>query len=255
MITKDDGHDAYRVFLAEGRKRLGPPPTPAQIDALTDGRLSEDEAARVRELLIYYPELTPFEMLNTSSILTDAEMAEDREQLRRRIFGEDAESPAKPDVSVFPAPPRQFPRIAVAAVIGFVLIAIGVAATYLYRHSDFPYRNATAVILRPDGQLAVTRGAAHQTPHQLSTDTVYRLRPLFRPEHEYRRYDLELFDRSRGSPRSVWKRRNVERARDGSFPATLSTADLAPGRYELVLYGIGERSERLATYSIRLMSP
>jgi hypothetical protein len=47
----------------------------------------------------------------------------------------------------------------------------------------------------------------------------------------------------------------VERHADGSFPIELSTKDLPPGRYRLVLYGVNDVRAPLAVYSIRLQAP
>jgi len=90
-ITKDDWKRVYAQLLAEGRKRLGPPPTAEEVEALFEGRLSGKDADRVRELLAYYPEMarvwfTPFPSEEEAAgILTPEELAEDISKIRRRI--------------------------------------------------------------------------------------------------------------------------------------------------------------------------
>src|ERR1043165_9307934 len=57
MIGKSEWQKAYRDSLGQEQKRVGPPPTVEQIEALQRGDLPEDEADRVREQLSYYPDL------------------------------------------------------------------------------------------------------------------------------------------------------------------------------------------------------
>jgi hypothetical protein len=59
MITKDDWNDALDAWIVEERERLGGPPTPEEVVAYLSGQLPPAAAARVRALLVYYPELTP----------------------------------------------------------------------------------------------------------------------------------------------------------------------------------------------------
>jgi hypothetical protein len=60
MIKKHDWDEALDVWTLGERERLGGPPTPAQIVAYTRGELPAAESTRVRALLVYYPELTPW---------------------------------------------------------------------------------------------------------------------------------------------------------------------------------------------------
>lgn len=59
MITKNDWDAALDAWVAEERERLGGPPSPEEIAAYLHGELPTAEEARVRALLVYYPELTP----------------------------------------------------------------------------------------------------------------------------------------------------------------------------------------------------
>src|SRR5260370_31105605 len=83
-VEKSDWQAASRELMAEARARLGPPPTAEEMLAYTRGELSEKEEARVRELLVCYPELArslpePFPsegaLPGDSDFLTDAEVA------------------------------------------------------------------------------------------------------------------------------------------------------------------------------------
>ncbi|HKO56970.1 MAG TPA: hypothetical protein VJ276_13930 [Thermoanaerobaculia bacterium] len=58
MSTRSEWEAAAEEFMATERERLGGPPTPEEVVAYARGELPEAEAARVRSLLVYYPELT-----------------------------------------------------------------------------------------------------------------------------------------------------------------------------------------------------
>jgi hypothetical protein len=59
MITKTDWDAALTAWIEDERERLGGPPSPEDVVAYLSGELAPAEAARVRALLVYYPELTP----------------------------------------------------------------------------------------------------------------------------------------------------------------------------------------------------
>jgi hypothetical protein len=59
MITKNDWNAALDSWIDEERERLGGPPSPEDVVAYLNGELPAAQAARVRALLVYYPELTP----------------------------------------------------------------------------------------------------------------------------------------------------------------------------------------------------
>lgn len=58
MNVNPEWNDALETWVAEERERLGGPPSPEDVDAFLRGALPDAEAARVRTLLVYYPELT-----------------------------------------------------------------------------------------------------------------------------------------------------------------------------------------------------
>jgi len=244
MISKSEWQDAYREHLEEGRKRLGPPPTAEEVEALLAGNLAGAEAERVRELLAYYPEvakmMTAEFPADSAGVLTEAELAEDRAKLLARV-----RRPIGDPVSIR----RPVRRILATAAV----LAIAVAgAAIVYEMNDF---NGVPVMLSADGQLAAPTRGSGQTPHQLHTETDYLLKPTFRPERDYRSYRVELVDLAGEPARSIETWRRVNWAPAGSFPVELSTKGFAEGRYQLVLYGVTEQPERLATYTIRLTAP
>lgn len=245
MISKDDWQNAYPELLADGRKRVGPPPTADEVEALFRGDLPEAEAERVRELLAYYPELArvmtePFPE-TAEGVLTDDELAEDLARIRGRVR-------AVPAAPVVMHSRRISPRT--LALVAGIVVAIGLGSLALWRPASGP-RAMSAKVLYPDGR----RSASTPTPMPLSTNTDYRLALVFSSTLRYPEYRLELLDLSTTPPRPVWSREGVQRQPDGTYPTTLSTTDLAPGRYRLALYGRDGDSVLLATYTVRLSAP
>jgi hypothetical protein len=250
MITKSDWEDAYQDLLAEGRERLGPPPTVEKVLALYAGQLDDAEAEKVRELLSYYPEMarvmTDTFPTEADGVLTGDEVAADRAKLRT-FLGLD---PA--------APPVGLPKVASLAhrlpawqlaTAAIVVIAIGIGGYAAWLSYRMPSEER---IFHADGQrgASLTRGPAEQTPIQLLTDTRYHLKVVFRPEQPYREYRMELFALATG--RSIWTQNGLQRQPDGFYPVDLSTKGILPGRYQFVLSGVNEKAVPLATYTVRL---
>jgi hypothetical protein len=232
MTSKSDWKDAYQDLLAEGRKQVEPPAV-EDVEKLYRKELTEEDAERVRAQLVYYPDM--------AKAMTDEQLDADLAAIdplpfRKRPFGS--------------------PAVAIAASVVLVLALGGL---YLKLRPDAPPRSVRIQVLDPDGQKggsSGTSGAPAQPPIQLSTSADYVLKPLFRPQRAYRDYRLELLALDTVPPRSVWSRDGVHREPDGSFPAQLATAEIAPGLYELVLYGVDDsESQRLATYTIRFSAP
>lgn len=241
MARDSDWEEAYRRLLADGRKRLGPPPTAEKVEALYAGELPEAEAEKVRELLAYYPEMAfPPDMKDES---TAEERAAERARLRAAV-GLPPEAPATGAEVVSIAERRRSRRQLVAAAV-VILLALGGLAGWVFSHVPAEER-----ILHADGQRSVSRGTPEQTPIQLFTETRYRLKFVFRPERPYRNYRLDFLDSA--TRRSIWSHESLERQADGAFPVKFSTKGLAPGRYEFVLSGVDDQPQPLAMYTVRL---
>lgn len=236
MIRESDWQRVSRDVIAAGRDGVEPP-TFEQVEALHRGVLPEDEADRVREALAYYPDLAAamsesFPESGEAALSAD-QVASDVAKIRERV---------SPNVVPFPIWRRRGASIAAALAMALALGAVVLVTR------ERPARATTAKVLIADGDRSGgTRGA--QTPIELEASTDYLLKPLFQPERSYRQYRVELLDVA--ASRSLWTR-EVDRQGDGSFPVPLSTGDLTPGRYQLVLYG---DDERLATYTVRVYAP
>lgn len=240
MSTRD-WQEARRELLEEGKQRVGPPPDFETVEALLRGDLPEAEAQRVREVLAFYPELvrvmTAPAPAQEETALSDAEREADFARLRQRLGLTEA-----PVVAMPRKPPSRVFAIAAAVLI---LVALGAVALMLWQRQSRP---AQTKVLIADADRG-TRGPSGVIPVTLHSRTDYHLKPLYRPVRTASGYRFELFAMETAPPRSVWKQDHVVRQSDGSFPVDLSTDDLAPGPYQLVLYG---GAERLATYSLRV---
>lgn len=245
MNTPPDWQQAQRDLLEEGRKRVGPPPDVDKVEALLRGELPQEEAEHVRGVLAYYPELvrvmTANDSGNDQSVLTESERETDFARIRQRL----GLTP--------PTPLRREHPPAFAWAAG-VFIALAIAGIVIVRLRAPERRPLLTKIMIADEERGV-RGGPAAPPTVLAPVTDYLLKPLFRPVSAYQSYRFELVDLRSTPPRSLWTRDGVEHHPDGSFPVRLSTRDLEPGRYQLILYGVDGKDERLATYAFRIDPP
>jgi hypothetical protein len=239
-MTKADWQQARRDLLEEGRKRVGPPPPVETVEALLRGELPAAEAERVRAVLAYYPELvrvmTANPIENDEPVLTESEKNADLERLRQS-FASQSRRPA-------PSRARTF------ALAAGIVIAVAIAGGVMMRIRPNPPRAVVTKVLSADEE-RLERGAGGVPDIILAPSTDYLLKPLYRPDREYRDYRFELLDLRAAPSHSLWIRENIKRQPDGSFPTSISTSDLEPGRYELILSG---DANRLATYTFRVES-
>ncbi|HEX7828271.1 MAG TPA: hypothetical protein VF787_01385 [Thermoanaerobaculia bacterium] len=57
MTNQSEWQEANRELIAEARRKFGEPPTAEEMFAYSRGEMSEEEADRIREMLLAYPEL------------------------------------------------------------------------------------------------------------------------------------------------------------------------------------------------------
>ncbi|PYQ26601.1 MAG: hypothetical protein DMF56_23610 [Acidobacteria bacterium] len=158
MITKHDWDHALDRWIAGERERLGGPPSPEEVVAFTRGELPPRETARVRALLVYYPELT--------SLLDDA------------------------------IPPQQTWRYARIANIAaaFVIAVLSILLVQQVRQNREPFAYASRHTL----DLRTSRGSALPQIYVLpANEEQYLLDVLLAEDLPYRAYRVDIFDMRR----------------------------------------------------------
>jgi hypothetical protein len=158
MITKHDWDSALDRWIDGERERLGGPPSPEEVIAFTRGELPQRESARVRALLVYYPELTP---------LLD-----------------DAIPPRAPELAW-----RDARLGAIAAA--FIIAVLGVLLVLQVRHDREPF----AYTSRHTLDLRNSRGGTEWHIYALpANEDQYLLDVLLPEDLPYRAYRVDLTD-------------------------------------------------------------
>jgi hypothetical protein len=245
MISREDWDTVYRRQLADGQKRLGPPPTFGEVEALSLGQLPEEEAERIRELLSYYPDMLriltePFPTAG-DGVLTAQELRTDLAKILERVRD------SAPPLVV----PQNQPSWRWFAVAAGVVVTIALGSIAVWRAASPPHAVLTQVLYPERTRGISARGASSATPAHLSKDADYLLEPVFDSPRDYREYRIELLDLATTPPHRLWLH-NVVRKRDSTYPVRLSTGNLDPGLYRLVLYGVDGTVDYLADYTIRI---
>ena len=240
MSDRNDWHAATDELRARERERLGDPPTPEEVVALSRGELSDAEAARVRALLVVYPDLTDVltgrEPENGAAILSDDDVATDWASLQRRLPTRDA----VPAALVVPIR-RRSPvtrLLAIAAVL-----ALAVVAALLLRDSEsrwFPWLGGhprTVGVRYELMPIESQRGAEPGQPYPLPpAQESYRLVPLLYQKPFRTPYRLEVVNAHEAEPQTVWSGR-VSLQNDGTLEVSVPGSKLDRGvTYRLDLY-------------------
>jgi hypothetical protein len=245
MIGKDDWDAAAEELMARERERLGEPPTPEEVVAYSRGELSDEQAERVRALLVAYPQLT--DVLTEpppigDDVLTDEEVAQDWARLQSRM----AAAPA-PVVAH-----RRFTMtriLAIAASLAIVFVALLFVPSRRHEVRVISEFNEPALgqrhVLIPIAQ----RGVSLPLPYPLPSDgKQYWIAPASLGEH-HAVYGLDIFDVRVSPPRRIWSSRSLRVKPDHEFEVAIPRSLLPPGVYRLDVYG-GER--RLGQYLVRV---
>lgn len=182
MITKHDWDSALDRWIDRERTRLGGPPTPEEVVAFTRGELPQRDSARVRALLVYYPELTP--------LLDDA---------------------IPPRVSGLPWRDARLGAIAAA----FIIAVLSVLLLLQLKHDREPF----AYTWRHTLDLRNSRGGTDVHIHLLPANEKQYLLDVLLPEDlPYRAYRVDLTDAKRSEV--VWSDPDLRAPFSISIPRT-----------------------------------
>ena len=239
MITKSELQAVHGQMLTERRQRLGAPPTNEELFAYMRGELAPEDQARVRELLIAYPELARAmaEPFPEDGDLSEAELDAHWEALQKRSHGNVVEMRF-----------RRWQRasLALAAALAIAVVSVVLLSVRLRQQSLEPRVMSDAHMLFPDGQ----RGPEKEAATAITPAGDYQLTvSIINPPPAFTTFRLELTDGSR----TLWSSPALARPADDTFRIDMRRAFLAPGKYQVVVYGVNDaRQERLASYSLRI---
>lgn len=235
MITKSELQAIHGQLVAERRRRLGPPPTNEELFAFMRGELSGDDEARVRELLIAYPELARAmsEPFPEEGDLSEIELAAHWKSLQTRIHGHPAERRVR------------FWQWTSAALAAAMMLAFG--GIVWQRQASLAPRVATSHLLMTD----VQRGSGDAATLIPAGDDSYELVISMVDPERFDRYRLELT--TAAAARTLWNSEPMRRPGNDTFRVVVPGRFLAPGRYQVVVWGVsGARQERIAAYPFRV---
>lgn len=250
MTTKSDWERAYQEILDRARDRVGEPPTPQQLVAYHEGRLSPDEEERIRELLAYYPALA--EALQDDDgddeppLLTNEELEADWRSLQRKM------KPAPP-VRVFAAPAVRRWQLATAASFAAAMV-LGA----LYLRSVDTIGSLRAKIQEPGSNVehllileGVSRGPASAKPVRLVSSTTRIVISLALDEEvTAREFHVALINLDATPPRTLWQA-PIVRGDDGTFSFEVPRSFLRAQTYGVRLYG-DDAQRPIASYAFWL---
>jgi hypothetical protein len=182
MVNRGEWEAAYRDVLERGRERAGDPPTPEELVAWSRGKLPENEAERIRELLAYYPDLAQALAEGDAAaddeppILTREHLATDWELLQERM------SPTvRPHVAAAASSTMSSDRriwLIAALIPTFLFAGLWVQSRLTIRTLQQqlvqPRTNLERVVLLEN----MTRGGSAATPVKLQDSTGYVLLTL-----------------------------------------------------------------------------
>lgn len=215
-MTVDDWRAAEDEVMRLEAERLGGPPAPEEVAAYVQSQLSDAEAVRIRALLVYYPGLTDLLLTRGPSVRAKRNMAR----------------------TVLP--------YAAMLIVGFLTgLLVRSGSSDAPRVFDVPHE------LHPIGAY---RGSSSQRPYPLpGTEQNYLLVLLVGREASDRHFRIDLVNSQAASPSVIWRSATLERVESRPFTISLPRELLAPGTYELRLYGVDGEPHHVATYSVRVM--
>ena len=238
MIAKSDWQAVHQQLTAEDQRRLGEPPTAEEMLAYSRGELSGEKEERVRALLVAYPELAQAltEPFPVDGELPDAELERQWASMQQRIHGG--------RVIRFP-----YAWTAIAAALAIVFAGLywqaESKARRLTHELSLPRAVGEATLLLPEGQ----RGSSNEPRSVTAQGELLALQVPLIGESDYETFRLEI----RANDRALWTSNALRIGDDNAFVITVPREFLAPGKYQVIVYGVdGSREERLESYAMRI---
>lgn len=244
MITKGDWDAVHEELAEERRRELGDPPTLEESRAFLEGKLPPEEEARVRELLIWHPDLArtlvePFPderaRPGEAGFVSEVELARRWKSLQKKIRRSDAPEPRSLEL-----------WRASAALAAMLAIVFGALLWRAESESDRLRRELSEPRIVSDRRDlgAATRGAGAAAA-DAGGDMV-----LVAPHFDHPGYERYRVEMAGGDPpRTLWS--ETARLSGYRFSIVVPREFLKPGRYHVTVYGIDRAGERkLESYDI-----
>ncbi|HEX7679557.1 MAG TPA: hypothetical protein VF713_15600 [Thermoanaerobaculia bacterium] len=241
-MNQSDWNSVRASLIADDQAKLGEPPTVDELLAYERGELSKEQAERVQQLLVAYPDLarayaTPFPS-------DDETLPDDVIDRQWNAFRAGNRPVSRPSARVLPFWPG------VAAIAATVAIVFGAMLWQTHTELLRPHVLPEAAILTPDGRRGLAEQPSAITP---TGDSVLLVVSLIGPT-DYETYRLELV---RGdSHKRVWSSDPLRATSSDSFNVAIPSRALAAGTYHVTAYGLrGNAQEEVATYTIDVRRP
>jgi len=247
------------ALIADDRVNLGDPPSVDELLAYERGELSKEDAERVQQLLVAYPELarayaTPFPSDDAQPGDSDylASDVIDRQLLAfraddRSIVTSVAGDGTNGRVLQF----RLRASASIAAIAATLAIVFGTMLWQTRTELLRPHVLPDATILTPDGR----RGGAEPPQAAITPagDSLLLVVSLVGPT-DYDTYRLELV--SNDSRQRLWSSEPLRATTSNSFNVEIPSRALPAGTYQVIAYGLrGNAQEQVATYTIDVKRP
>jgi len=239
MTTKSEFAAA---LMAENRQRRIEPPTAEEMLAFTRGELPPEEAARIRERLIAYPDL----VRTLTAQFPEAAEPGDPDYLSDDEFAGRWAALQKRRQHPEGGRVLQFWR-AFGAIAATLIVVLGGMLWQARSELKQPHAVWQQMDIWPDGQ----RGPGAKS-YDLTAGESYLLLPTLLNDQRFESYRVDIVDAANPSRRV--RSDAVRRGETGSLVIVVGRESLKPGKYKLLVYGVnGARQEPVNTYTIRVL--
>ncbi len=266
------------ALAKEARNELGSPPTPEELRAYLEDRLTAGEKERIQDYIALFPEcaellmdMKSFPDIATSSEewrISDQEMREARRRIQKELAA-GKESPASVKTfrikrffkSLFARPWTPAWGLATAFAL---LLTCGLNLMLSLRNQELreavrelskPQAGVSLHHLTPDDEATMRSDAGDERTILVSRE-VDRLVLLLNPRvlQPYPDYRVEISDAASPEAGVLWQQERLRRSPDYNFALSIPRAFLKPGSYQIRLYGQGDRAEEpIAEYRVRIV--